>query len=478
MIGIRQADGSFYEIMDDAQAGHKRLILSAARTDQHGVKIDLYRSVDGTVDPAHSLGSIVLEDAHGLGYQDISFRLDLGDDDQLNATAALPGQPPKTLSVDLTPFREGMRTDSQILSDESMGSDLDTLDIPDEPMTIDLPGLDDLGDLDDLKDEPVTRSDADILGDVTLDSAELDTLDDFSFEEDASMAPELEPEIEPEPDATDAFDLGDLDAGFSDEPEPEPLPEENPAEQWEKISLDDLEPMEFMDTGDEISAPKRATPSKAPVADLETLGDDFSLDDDQSLELGDLDSLSTDFDDLPSLDSSGDDLDHDFLPPPALTEPSVWRDEPEPVPMGKPAKEAKPTKTPKPTNEPDTPSDGSSVDKTALILSLVAVSLLVLLILVLLFLNMIKAPQPPVIQPEVMRWKPAVGLTTSEKPQPPTIDLTSPHPPAFEASSVLEIPEPLKAARVSLVLSPGDTEGDAERRFGPPVAVQGNRLSW
>ena len=80
MIGIRQADGSFYEIMGDAQSGRKRLVLSAARTDQHGVKIDLYRSMNGTLDGASPLGTIPLDDPEGLGYKDIEFEYKPQDD--------------------------------------------------------------------------------------------------------------------------------------------------------------------------------------------------------------------------------------------------------------------------------------------------------------------------------------------------------------------------------------------------------------
>lgn len=52
VIGIRQADGSFYEIMSDEQGGRKRLVLSAARQDQNDVKIDLFRSTDGGLEGA------------------------------------------------------------------------------------------------------------------------------------------------------------------------------------------------------------------------------------------------------------------------------------------------------------------------------------------------------------------------------------------------------------------------------------------
>ena len=505
MIGIRQADGSFYEIMGDVQAGRKRLVLSAARTDQHGVRIELFRSEDGTIEDANALGSIALDDPEGLGYKDIEFRVDLDSEGQLEASAALPGQPPRKLSVDLSPFRRS-RTDSDILADDSLSThELDTLDdqfsLDPEPMTLDLPEVGELSDL----DEPKLRTDADILGDDALASAELDTLDDFSFE------PEAEPEVEPtvsfedeaEPEATpgdplddlpplssESFDLGELDAGFGEEePEapvaPPAAKADEPGEEWEKISLDDMESLEFMDTGDEISAPKsKPAPevaSRAPAADH----DDFSFDDRQPLELSDLDS---DLSELPDLEDkpteSLDDLDQDFLAPPALTETPDWDVDEEVAPTpAKPTKAPKPPKAPKEAraSRPARSREGSpgALDKTALFLSLATLSLLVLLILVLLFLNMIKPPQPPVVQPEVMRWKPVATLMMpAGAAQVADIDLGSSSAPTFEGSSVLDLPEGLRGARISLRLQSGETPADAQRRFGTPARSQGNLLLW
>jgi hypothetical protein len=472
VIGIRQADGSFYKIMDEAQAGRKRLVLSAARTDQHGVRIDLYRSGDGTLDLADSLGSISLDDSEGLGFQDIEFHVDIDAQAQLSASAALPGHSPQTLSVDLTPFR-GPRSDAEILGDEALaGSDLDILDDSFAAETLDLPEVEVPG------EEP-RRSDADILGDDDLAMADLDSLDDFESEP-ASGTEAADPAGAP-----DSFDLGDLDAGFaaSEEPsKPRPAPEED----WEKISLDDMEPMEFMDTGDEISKPSArvAPPPERPEFASQ---DEFSMDDEEALVLGDLNS---DLSDLPDLDdfepgpktkngaSSQDDFDSDFLPPPALTETPIWEAEPA-GPKGK-GKVPKTPKAAKPAKAPrsDAVQESGGLDKTALFLSLAALSLLVMLILVLLFLNMIKAPVPPVIQPEVMGWSQTAAMASSRSPQPSAVDLGGAKPATFEANTVLEVPEGLRQARISMKLEPGETVADAGRRFGSPARTQGNQLFW
>jgi hypothetical protein len=424
------------------------------------------------------------------------------------------------------------------LADDSLGTDLDTLDdsflsepLPDlepEAMTLDLPEMDD-------PDAEPRRSDADILNDDHFDSADLDTLDleapdlqdahpegSDSLDEFSLDAPEEAPSTDPDsldladfgapdgvseqdslelgdldsledfggaekepaaaPPAAESFDLGDLDAGFGEPEKAEPQADDQP---WEKISLDDMESMEFMDTGDEISSsPPVPPPKKAP-------SDDFSMDDEAPLELNDLDS---DLADLPDLDSFGqnkpaategsdeaNDFDMDFLPPPALIETPAWDDKP--ASQGKAGKKSKEPKAPKAPKVRGSAravpeeSGPSGLDKTALFLSLAALSLLVLLILVLLFLNMIKAPPAPVIQPEVMGWDRTQTVATAP-PSPSSVDLGASAPVTFEANSVLEVPEGLRHAKITLKLQPGETPDDAARRFGPPVRVQGNQLSW
>jgi hypothetical protein len=212
------------------------------------------------------------------------------------------------------------------------------------------------------------------------------------------------------------------------------------------------------------------------------------MDDDEPLELSDLDSELSDLPDMGDFGerdspgepgaqaSSEDEFDSDFLPPAALTETPIWEAE-RPAAKGNPPKRHK---APKAAGSVSAgPRMGDGLDKTALFLSLAALSLLVLLILVLLFLNMIKAPAPPMIQPEVMGWNPAVAMSASARSLvPPVIDLGRGEPVTFEASTVLEVPEGLREARISLKLEPGDTVEDAGRRFGTPARTQGNQLFW
>ena len=165
------------------------------------------------------------------------------------------------------------------------------------------------------------------------------------------------------------------------------------------------------------------------------------------------------------------------MAPPELTE-TPWAEpdaEEAPLPPVKGSKPSKPGKVPKTRARavPEPPS-GGGLDKTALFLSLTSLSLLVLLILVLLFLNMIKSPQQPTIQPEVMKFTPAQPM--AQRVAPSSVDLAKGV--KFEASTVLEVPAALKTAEVSLTLAPGDTTADAERRFGTFAQARGNQLFW
>lgn len=509
VIGIRQADGSFYAILDDTlPGGHKRVVLSAARTDQSGVKIDLFRSTDGTMEGAVALGSIPLSDPSGLGHEDIEFTLDL-DDGVLQASASVAGQPPQTLNVDLAPFQSS-RSDAAILADEALAdAELDDLDFTEVDPVVP-------PDTDETPFEPSLDTDLD------LDFPEIDAETAAADLPETAPTPDLDDLLGPDNGAQEPFDLSDFDAGFGEvEPEAEATPDvdapalaesgldSEPAqdsEEWEKISLDDLESMEFMDTGDEISSP--STPAPAPAgrgdSDPGESEPDFRMDDDQSFELGDLDDLG----DLPGLDdldtpvqaqapaSAVDDLDVPGFDAPAFDAPELgsldrdFMDLESTEPAWTPPVAAAPSDTPAevPKKKAKAPAKAKAhrgpnssethlggLDKTALFLSLSALSLLVLLILVLLFLNMVKAPAVPAIQPEVMQWKAAPNLVHREDPR--AVDLSSPDV-GFTASTVLEVPQALRAAKVSLRLAPGETVEDATARFGPPARIEGDLLLW
>ena len=60
-IGIKQANGNFYSIMEENSAVKKRLVLTTAHDRQKSAQIDLYRSIKKTMEDAVYIGSIVVE---------------------------------------------------------------------------------------------------------------------------------------------------------------------------------------------------------------------------------------------------------------------------------------------------------------------------------------------------------------------------------------------------------------------------------
>ena len=49
-IGIKQADGSFYPILEDGKPSSNSLVLTTARNNQTAVNVDLYRSDNDSID--------------------------------------------------------------------------------------------------------------------------------------------------------------------------------------------------------------------------------------------------------------------------------------------------------------------------------------------------------------------------------------------------------------------------------------------
>jgi len=345
---------------------------------------------------------------------------------------------------------------------------------------------------------------------VEIPEADFETGDaDFEMPEVVSEVDEADLEVNSPPELTEgtAPELDDMDAGFgadvlpdlNDDTEIEALDvvapaAEKPAEDedsWHDFSMDEMEPMEFLDTGDEISAPK---PNKTAVKP----SDEFSMDDDAPVDLEMVDEPLGDFglDSMPELGDStptqmpeDPGFDPDFLPSPELSE-EVYR------PDSKPEKPAKAAKPPKPAKKAKTsppkaakPSPrarrvaqaSAALDKTALVLSLITLSLLVASLVVLLVLNLMRPPEVPVIQPEVRSWPVAPGLALSEAPlvaQASEVDLGAAQGAVFEANDVQELPAALVHARITLQLAPGETVSDATRRFGVPDKVEGELLSW
>ncbi len=446
-IGILQADGSFFPIVEESQVGVKKLTLTAARPGQESVRIDI-RSSDSETESGLHLGTLALQRS---GTGDIELVIDLDEQGRLTATAAWPqGTPKQAISVDLKDYHQG----SEIPELESFETLPDILEPAVEEPT--------------QEGEAPLRSDREILNDDSLDTFELD-----DFDVDATKAPaKTEP---PE----DSFNADELTLGESLTLD---LPDFDSLESWDapatpaspspgsalKKTEATMESPDSMDWGDEVELPAIEDKEEDPYA-----FPDLSLDDTPSLELSDLDQDTT--------------FDADFSLPEkkstpfqeSATEPTESVAGPEDsffdeMPAWEPEIEAEPNFVPEP--QPAAPSVSSTpssskeqpaprasspptVDRVSLVLSLTTLGLLVAVLLGLLFMNFMRPASPPALRPESFLMPSGPSLAMAPKAQDP-----------------LTVPDSLSSTQ-QYQLRPGDKASDLERRFGP-IDANKSSTTW
>jgi hypothetical protein len=426
-IGILQADGSFFPVVEESQIGKKRLILTAARSDQDSVKIDIRRSEDGTSPTGAHLGTLALQKS---GEGDIELELELDAEGHLSAAASWPqGGPRQSISVDLNDYRDSVFPEAE----------------PDPFSQI--PDLDTHGD---------DRSDRDILSDTSLDAFELDEIPANPEALDLEELPPEESSAGSQSLDSLTLDLPDLDSLD--------LPAKS-------LPGDDFPAMDDLDSGfglDSFSEEPQA--SVKPSAVPETSGDDLydfpdlSLDSDvPSIELSD--SSFSDFDlEAPDSESSsstpnfsgqksGKNVSEENFELPEWEPPAQ-----EPKPQNSPRAEkssssqASPQKPAEESGSPLTERGFAPVDRVALVLSLTTLGLLILVLLGLLFLNFLRPVSPPAIKPEVFlpaSSSTALALAKAEPVNP------------------LEVPQALRGGAFHYNLKPGDQPRDLVRMLGP-----------
>ncbi len=443
-IGILQADGSFFPIVEESQVGVKKLTLTAARPGQESVRIDIRSSASETDSGLH-LGTLALQRS---GTGDIELVIDLDEQGRLTATAAWPqGTAKQSISVDLKDYHQG----NDIPELESFESLPDIL----EPAAEEIPQ----------EGEAPLRSDREILNDDSLDTFELD---DFNLDEMKSTL-EIEPPLPPSVPSEEAFlakdsfnademtlgesftlDLPDFDSLESWDAPTSPAPT-NPAPIPKKAEANP-DSFDSMDWGDEAEAEAPTVEAKEedPYA-----FPDLSMDDMPSLELSDLDQdTSFDSDQEPSTDPTGasagsEDSFFDEMP---AWEPEAEA-EPQFVPEPKPSASSVTSPRPSPKDQPASgDTSPPKIDRVSLVLSLITLGLLVAVLLGLLFMNFMRPASPPALRPEsfLMPSGPSLAMATT-------------------AQDPLTVPASLHSTQV-YQLRPGDEASDLERRFGPIVA--------
>jgi nucleoid-associated protein YgaU len=109
-IGIKEANGDFYSIMEEDQAVKKRLVLTTVHDSQKSVQIDLYKSYSKSMADALYIGSIVVENISpkSKGEPSIEMTISSTKDGAISADAVDLGNPSNEhhLSVSLKSFEE------------------------------------------------------------------------------------------------------------------------------------------------------------------------------------------------------------------------------------------------------------------------------------------------------------------------------------------------------------------------------------
>ena len=91
-IGIKQADGSFYPILEEGVPGKKSLGLITAKDNQTRVIVDIYRSDNGTMEDADYVDSLQIDNlvAHAKGSSEINLKIGLDEEGKLTAELVDP----------------------------------------------------------------------------------------------------------------------------------------------------------------------------------------------------------------------------------------------------------------------------------------------------------------------------------------------------------------------------------------------------
>ena len=467
-IGILQADGSFFPVVEETQVGVKKLTLTAARPGQESVRIDI-RSADSETEAGLHLGTLALQRS---GSGDIELILDLDEDGRLTATAAWPqGTAKQSISVDLKDYRQG----SDIPELESLDTISDILEPAEEELTAE--GA-----------EPL-RSDREILGDDSLDSFELDELTstDDPLEEVASTKAEPQESFSQDMSTEEltqmnmgeslTLDLPDFDSLDSwDEPEPSTKKTEIPLDSnldWgenEDPALNE----DPASSEDDFSRSQSDGPNQgSKVEDLESDPYEFpdlSMDDTPVLELSDLKSEPLDL--AEPLDFNEETSVEEDFSFPDLEETPTAESSQEEMPAWEPElpdfetdsiseafSEPKKEKPSSPNPLPEEKAKSPQVDRLSLVLSLITLGILVAVLLGLLFMNFMRPASPPALQPESFLI-PNSHLALAQAPVDP-----------------LKVPDNLLSSVQQYHLRPGDESLDLERRFGP-VEAKKSLSAW
>ena len=307
-IGIKQADGSFYPIMEEDGSSKASINLTTAQNNQTSVHVDLYRSETGTLQDADYLSTLKIDNlrAHNSGEPTLDLDLAMDEDGLLHASVSdQETGASNSLQVSLIP--------SPPAGQIPLNTVQESAETKAEESNMISPGPNDEDFSFDALDEKTLQSESDGASPTPLDMPDFEfgnetpsetpaeTTDDFSL-------PDLDDNTETGETASDDFSLPDLDdttetgEASADDfslPDLDDNTESNEATA-EDFSLPDLD--DNTETG-EASAEEFSLPDLDDNTESgETTADDFSLPDlDDNTETGE---TSADDFSLPDLDDN------------------------------------------------------------------------------------------------------------------------------------------------------------------------------
>jgi LysM repeat protein len=122
-IGIKEANGDFYSILEENSAVKKRLVLTTVHNNQKSVQIDLYKSSSKSMADAMYIGSIVVENISlkPKGDPSIEMTISSNREGSISADAVDLGNPANkhNLSVSLKSFEDDKNEYPDFEMDES-----------------------------------------------------------------------------------------------------------------------------------------------------------------------------------------------------------------------------------------------------------------------------------------------------------------------------------------------------------------------
>ncbi len=285
IIGIKQADGSFFPILEDGEASNKTLELTTVRDGQTTVKVNLYKQDEDSEDLEY-VDTLLIENLVPHLKEEPSFNLsiNLDDDNVLTAEVLDPETGAKSdTSVSLVTLSEAQQGDSM---DFALADNTDAFD---DFATSDLAtGTDDdFSSLADFDDESLSDS-------LNMDST---VEDDFSFSDNDELGEDFNTDAlgESAEETSDDFSMDDDDFAFS---ETESMSDD--------ATINETTDEEEFDFPKNIELQDDLTPTEYDLPDsLGDIGEDF---DTTSMDLGD-DDFSTASTDIGSDDFSTESMD-------------------------------------------------------------------------------------------------------------------------------------------------------------------------